>query len=557
MKLLLLPAAAAALMGMLPFPAGMSGPRPAAAPDIDGRLERAWTQEGLKPATLCDDATFLRRASLDITGRIPAPGEVKAFLADRDPGKRAKAVDRLLDSPAYADFWTGYWDRVLLGRGVRANQVDRGAFDAWLRARFAANAPWDAMVRDLVAATGRSSAGDRPKVRPGGFTQVEPGATEAGVNGAVNWTLKYLRSPQDLGGAAARTFLGVQIQCAQCHDHKTEPWKAADFKAWTSSFAMIRAVPVERGRTLAPGQLRRFDLVETPRIAFAPPKAEEARAYLESPPRALDGTRLPQDATRRRALTAWMTDPKNPWFAQALTNRLWAHFLGRGFVEPFDDLRPSNPPRMPDLFQALSADFADHGFDLKHLIRVITASRAYQREAGGVEGDRADALWSRQHLKPLAPEVLLDALVDATGLGPVFERVAGERQDRMKQNLLRQFVVLFDVDEDREQEDFQGTISQALMLLNGRITQDGTRSIPGTAVERALGLPDDRSRIEALYLRALGRPPRPEEMARWMAFLAAKRPAPGPAGGAPEPRAQALGDLLWCLLNTSEFSFNH
>lgn len=557
MRLILLPAAAAALTGLLPFAAGPARPPSGAAPDIDGLLGRAWAQEGLKPAPLCDDATFLRRASLDITGRIPTPGDVKAFLADREPGKRAKAVDRLLASPAYADYWAGYWDRVLLGRGVRANQVDRGAFDAWLRARFAANAPWDAIVRDLVTATGRSSAGDRPKVRRGGFTQVEPGSTEAEVNGAVNWTLKYLQSPQDLGGAAARTFLGVQIQCAQCHDHKTEPWKAADFKAWTSSFAMIRAVSVDRGRTLAPGQIRRFDLVETPRIAFVPPRAEEARAYLESPPKALDGTRLPQDATRRRALAAWMTDAKNPWFAQALTNRLWAHFLGRGFTEPIDDLRPSNPPRMPELLQALSSDFTAHGFDLKRLIRVITASRAYQLEAGGVEGERADALWSRQHLKPLAPEVLLDALVDATDLGPVFERVAGERQDRAKQNLLRQFVVLFDVDEDREQEDFQGTIPQALMLLNGRITQEGTRPLPGTAVERALRLPDDRSRIEALYLRALGRPPRPEETARWTAFLEAKRSAPAPAGGAAEAKAQALGDLLWCLLNASEFSFNH
>jgi hypothetical protein len=321
--------------------------------------------------------------------------------------------------------------------------------------------------------------------------------------------------------------------------------------------------------------LRRFDLVDTPRVAFVPPKAEENRIYIEAAPRALDGTRLPLDNTRRRVLAAWMTDPKNPWFAKAIVNRMWAHFMGRGFTEPIDDFRPSNPPVLPGLLEALVGDFMQHGCDLQRLIRTICLSRAYQLESAGVKGEGGEALWSSHRLKPMAPEVLLDALVDATDLKPVLERVAGERLDRMKQGLLRQFVFLFDVDEDREQEDFQGTLPQALLLLNGRLTNDGTRPIPGAALQQALQLQGDGARIEALYLRAYGRLPRAEEQARWTAFLNAERtaaPAMAPpadpkgpaarldrqAAKAPgNPKAQALGDVFWCLLNSSEFSFNH
>ena len=578
--------------GPTPQPIASAGEKPPASTlltsaDVDAAIRAAWQREGVTPAATVDDARFLRRVSIDLVGTVPSVDEVNAFLADGAPDKRAKLVDALLASPRYADHWTNVWDRLLLGAEIRRNVVDRDEFRAWLHERFAKNAPWNTIVLELVTASGQNTHKN------------DEGAPDdkAPVNGAVNYVLKF-ENPADLTGTTSRVFLGVQIQCAQCHDHKTEKWKTADFEHLASCFMQTRAVPVDK--TKAMGQTKRFDLEDVARPnAKGPGKGKGGmyREYADATPAALDGTDFSATPNRRAALGAWMTAPENPWFAQAFVNRVWARMLGRGFVEPVDDIRPSNPAVMPELWKRVSDDFVVGGYDAKRLLRTIALSEAYQRAAAPPAGEaKLDAkLWARFRLQPLGPDELVDALVSATGIEAILQRGSPDDVERVKDQIHKQFGHVFDVDEDQQDDDFDGTITQSLLLLNGRITNQGVTAVKGTAVGEALALPGgDDAKIRYLYLRALSREPTAEEITRWTAFVTAPReavstsPKPDPSskaapkpgkggkekkGKAPkdpleklgdkgpkrpgDPRKQAYEDLLWTLLNSSEFLFNH
>ena len=550
---------------------------------IDDVLRAEWKREGVVPAPRVDDARFLRRVHIDLVGTIPKPEEVTRFVADRAPDKRARVVDALLASPRYADRWTDYWDDVLMGRSVKARVIDRVEFRRWLHLQFAENVPWTKLVYGLVTASGTNRGGGD------GVADAADGDAGPETNGAVNWLLKYGRNPQDLAGSTSRVFMGVQIQCAQCHDHKSEKWTQNDFRSFAANFTRTRALPL--GGDEGKPKRRRFEVRDVDRPMRGGPKNQELRELAGVEPAALDGTDLSASANPRQALAAWMTGDTNPWFARALVNRIWAHLLGRGFVEPIDDLRPSNPGVMPQLLQQIADDFVAHGHDLKHLLRTLCATEAYQLSSAKAASDaKADALWARFALKPMAPDVLLDSIVTATAIEPVLERVAGENLEQLKTRLRQQFVFLFDVDEDSVEDVYEGTIPQALMLQNGPLVSGGSSAIPGAALSRVLAMPGgDAAKIEALYLAALSRPPAPAEIERWKSFLDAPREvvAAG-AGAAQEPRQrqrgkrkgaagaeplagaqrrlgssattakdQAYEDLFWALLNSSEFIFNH
>jgi hypothetical protein len=567
-------------------PAGSAAPAAATAltpQEVDGAIREAWTREGLTAAPTTDDARFFRRLSVDVLGIIPTPDETLAFLNDRAPDKRRRAVEAMLASPRYAEHWTNYWDRVLLGREVRNNLVDRGAFRAWIGQEFAANAPWNKLVFDLMTATGQN--------RP-----AEEGKTE-GVNGAVNWVLKYRDTPADLSGAASRVFLGVQIQCAQCHDHKTEKWKTEDFRHLTACFMQTKGNVLDKE-----SKQKVVEVKDVDRPIKAPKKAvmNGANEYAAATPAALDGTDFSASPNRRQALASWLTAPQNPWFARAFVNRLWGEFLGRGFVDPVDDFRDSNPPVMPELLDKIAADFVAGGYDVKRLIRLITTTEVYQRSTAAPVAGKAPAearYWSRFRLAPLGPDELLDSLVAATRMDDLLARQNADKLDQIRMQMRRQFTVLFDVDEDEDDDQFSGTIPQVLMLLNGRLTTAGSSAVPGSALADILAMPGgDELKIKALYLRTLSREPTGDETARWMAFLTAPREAVRKAPAAPPPdtapagkgkkgggkgkkmardplerldrtqqkglsatdaRKQAFEDLFWVLLNSSEFSFNH
>jgi uncharacterized protein DUF1549/uncharacterized protein DUF1553 len=548
-----------------------AAPRPLTAAEIDRRLQAAWRKQHLTPGPVVDDATFLRRATLDLVGTIPSADAVREFLADTHKDKRARAVDELLDSPAYAQHWATYWDRALMGRLPRnVPALDQAGFHRWLESQFAEDVPWNGVVQALVSSTGVN--------------------TEAP---AVNWILRYAQQPTDLTGKMSRLFLGVQIQCAQCHDHPSEKWKQDDFRSLAACFARTGPVPLEERQK---GQVRRVELRDQPGPTFGGGKMADLRLIALAPPRALDGTDFSSADHRRAALAAWMTRPENPWFARALVNRYWAHLVGRGFVEPIDDFRHSNPTVMPELLDALAADFVAHGYDLKHLVRLICATRAYQLAVvGGTPGEADEQLFVHHRMRPLTGEELYNALAAATNLENALQKAGLPNVDAIKQQIQTAFDFLFSVDEEGPPPaDFAGSIQQALLFLNGKLVNRASAAVPGMTLAGILDFPaDDALKIEALYLRTLSRKPTPAETKRWLAYVDAPRevvvenkartrellklarkekgannPKKNPLAALeratrkldpaePTAKQQAYEDLFWALLNSSEFIFQH
>lgn len=608
-------AAAAACASKSPPPAASAAqarahaappPAPPARPlmrssEIDDAIRAEWTKAGVTAAPTVDDAGFLRRAWLDLAGRVPPPEEVTSFLADTAPDKRARAVDRLLASPAYADHMTNYFDRLLLGRDARPGVVDRVAFRKWLHDRFAENTPYDQLVFQLVAAKGLNSVGGNPfKHDPD--AGAAPPEDEDKVNGAVNWYVRYSDSLPDLSGTTSRLFLGVQIQCAQCHDHKTEKWKMGDFRSFEQCFTKTRARQLDKGKVMG---VRRFE-VEDVKTRFKPNKRMDAPDLGDAPPRAIDGTDFSSAADPREALARWITSKQNPWFAREIANRMWAQMLGRGFFEPVDDSRESNPPIMPELLQKIADDFVASGFDLKHLVRLIANTEVYQRAASpGTAGtDTDEKLWAHFQIQRLGPDELLDSLAAATGFDTLLEKSAGENIEVVRFGMRRQFAFLFDVDEESDHHDeFDGTITQALMLMNGGILNRAVGAFPkGTALAQVLATRagGDEAKVRSLYLRSVSREPTADETKTWVEYVDAPRTfvttpppamppiaapagkgagprgpgqkayqkieqrleqraaaAPASGGGGGDPKQQAYEDLFWALLNSSEFEFNH
>jgi len=568
--------------------------------DVDARLGAAWKAAGVTPTPPADDATWLRRAWLDVLGTVPAPEVTTRFLArtpgsQADPAKRARMIGELVASPRWADHWTAYWDEVWMGRDARGADVDRGAFRAWLHDAISRGTPYSEIVGQLLTATGPNSAGGTKREAE---ENQGDGPPPAGVNGAVNWTLRYQDSPQDMAGAASRTLLGVQIQCAQCHDHKTEKWTQEDFRSFAAAFTHTRLVPIDPGPPK--GAVKRVEVRDLDRAAPRFAKMGDLEPIARAQPRALDGTPLGPGEGVRAALARWVIAPDNPWFARALVNRMWGHFLGRGFVDPVDDFRATNPATAPELLDALAADFVASGYDLKHLVRVIVGTDAYARSAAPLDeatqkADPEAKLWERFRVAPLGPDELLDALVAATRLDAIVRATGRLDLAQVRFRVRQRYGFLFDVDEATDQSDYEGTIAQALALLNGSVVATGASVLPGSALSEVLGTDgDDASKIEALYLRSLCRLPSPAEVARWTEFLAdaqaqpdgvAPGPVPLPADRTrrempkkhakpeqPDPlrnlegraasvrataRVRAYEDLFWTLLNSSEFVLNH
>jgi hypothetical protein len=520
-------------VAVAPAAAELSSERPAfGATDIDRAFEAEWKRRGIVASPPVDDERFLRRVTLDIIGRIPKVEEIERFASDPSVDRRAAVVQSLIASPEYADHWTNYWEDVLLLEKTKAKFVDRDEFRAFLHGAFVKNLPWSDVVHELVDARGLN----RPATEAGAPTQVD---------GAVNWLLQYRDNPQDLAGKVASTFLGVKIQCAQCHDHKTEKWKQKDFVSFAACFARMKATPLDSDSKLGPvalydanGRIRR-------------PKKPDNASIASAAPAALDGTDFSNEDDRREALADWTTSSQNPWFAKAFVNRIWGYFLGRGFVEPVDDFRASNPGEMPELLDQLAKDFAAHGYDTKRLIALIATTEVYQLSASAPDGAKTGEipLWSRYPLKPLAPDELLDSIAIATDLDDVLGGQRGtDELEKAKAQLRKQFDFLFDVDEESHTTTYEGTIPQALMLMNGRQVNRTMRVGRHGALLKVLAMPStDENRVEALFLRTVSRKPTPDETKAALAAL--------PERGA--GRQAAFEDLFWALLNSSEFVFNH
>jgi hypothetical protein len=354
---------------------------------IDAKLQRMKIQ----PSPATDDATFLRRVSLDLTGQVPTPEEVRTFLADPTPTrvKRAKKIDALIASGAYADNWTIKWGDLLQSSRKFLGEKGTFAFREWIRDAIATNQPYDKVVRKLITSSGSSY--DDP---------------------AAN----FYRATRDAKATMEKTtqvFLGVRMVCAQCHDHPFERWTQNQYFEMSAFFSAVG---------LRPGYEIGEEIVYDIRNDYEMKHPKDSRVV---PPQFLIAStapvKIPSDHGRREALADWLVSKENPFFARAIVNRVWSYFLGRGIIDPVDDIRASNPPVNPALLDALTKDFVDHGFDLQHLMRTIVNSRTYQASFQTNEWNATDAdNFSHAMPRRLSAEQLMDAVASATGARPVF-----------------------------------------------------------------------------------------------------------------------------------------
>jgi hypothetical protein len=519
------------LVGIVALAGDESKPKsgPGTKPDyIDTMLRDEWQKAKIKPSPAAPDAEFLRRAYLDLTGRIPNIQEALAFLENKDKGKRLKLIEYLLASPDYAKNFGNLWTVLLIGRARQERGVDRDALAGWLRTQVAADRPWNEIAYDLIDAKGSNKE-----------------------NGAVNFPLAHLEfGAVPLTSITTRVFLGQQVQCTQCHDHPTNDWKQADFWGINAFFKGIRRQEVRKTDSTGAEVYDHTELSDEPTDAYSSFDRRNGLVGIAFPT-FLDGRKISQgpDVERRKELAKLITgsDTNLP---RAFVNRMWGHFMGRGFVNPVDDFGPQNPPVMGALLDRLAADFQASGYDVKALVRWLMSSQAYNLTSITIKDNEKDeTLFSHMTLKPMSPEQLFDSLLVATSA-----HKAGGGGDLAKRRdaWLKQFVTTFGNDEQDESTSFQGTIPQALMMMNGELMSKATGGQAGSFLNdlaEQAGLqrhsPADVYIISRLYLAALSRFPSPQELATARRYF----------GSFPDT-AGVMEDLFWALLNSNEFILN-
>ncbi len=495
---------------------------------IDELIAAEYEKNKVKPSPVVDDAGFLRRASFDVTGKIPIVNDVRKFLAEASPEKRAEAIERMLSSPAYVNHFTNIWRELLIPE-ANADFNRRyllPGFDRWLRKQFAANTSYDKMARELVALPiGK------------GNNQMYFNFYDGNNASAMPFYFAKQGKADEIAASVTRLFLGVRLECAQCHDHPFGKWKREEFWGQAAFFAGLKANSQGDffGGPINEVQDRReLNIPNTDRVAQA---------------RFLDG-KQPKWKFKigaRTTLADWMTAKDNPFFAKALVNRMWAHFFGVGIVEPIDDLVDDNRPSHPELLDMLASEFANHDFDLKFLIRAITLSRTYQLSS--ITDPAAPPpvrLFARMPVKGLTPDQFYDSLCEATGVRdntPIQQRLFQFGTTR------EQFADKFGNQEKRT--EYHSSIPQALTMMNNAMIVNATHPDNSQVLAAVVASPfmTNAGRIESLFLAALSRKPNAEEAEKFLRYVEREKTTAS--------QKKALSDVFWALLNSTEFKFNH
>jgi hypothetical protein len=487
---------------------------------IDKKLAAKWHDLGLAPSGLCSDEEFLRRLTLDAIGTLPTPDEIKAFLADTRDDKRDRAIDRVLDRPEFVDFWTLKWGDLLRINRDLLGEKGMWSFHNWVRACLRDGKTADQMARDIITAEGSTSA-----------------------EGPANFYLAA-RTPADWAETTAQLFMGVRMGCAKCHHHPFEKWSQDDYYGMTAFFARVGTKNSQE-----------FGLFVRDTIVFIRPggEASHPRKGGVVKPRPLDGDAMDDPLDRRRKLAEWLTTRENRFFARNLVNRFWAYTMGRGLVEPIDDMRETNPPSIPALLDALATDFAKNGFDTKKLLRTIFRSRAYQLSSAATPGNRDDAsntYHTRYTRKRLTAEQLADALDFATGTREKYPGLPlGTRAIQLPDTQVRSFLLDVFGRPARQitcecERTAQPNIAQALHLLNGDFLNKKIDAPTGRLATLLKAKASPAAIVDELYLVTLSRLPRKDEKARDLAWLAKAASA-----------REGAQDLMWVLFNRREFQF--
>jgi hypothetical protein len=493
---------------------------------VDAAVFGKLKQLGIPASDVCDDATFLRRVSLDITGGLPPEEEVRAFLADAAADKRDRLIDRLLDTTAYADHFANKWNFVLRNKKEGGDDAPGTMlFHQWLWTKMYDNTPYDQFVREIVTASGD------PQTNP-----------------AVVW-YRDVDSTEEQVEDTAQLFLGLRIQCARCHHHPFEKWSQDDYYGMAAFYNRVGKKVVPN----ASGTMRDRRVFHNEGIATSSnPRTGKALKPTGLGTPAYD---IAADSDPRVKLADWMSDPKNPFFAKSLVNRYWKHFFSRGIVEPEDDMRETNPPANPELLNALSEHFIQSGFDLKELVRTICRSRTYQLSALPNEYNASDKQnFSRYYPRRLSAEVLYDAFHIVTDTSENFGGMpAGTKAMQLADaSSATYFLQVFGQPKGDTacecERSMDANLAQSLHLLNGReiqdkIARDGART---ARLATDAARPDDE-RIKELYRWVFAREPNAEELEVALAYL--KKHADNVRRG--------YEDVVWALINTKEFQFNH
>lgn len=513
---------------------------------IDAEIEAGWQRAGVAPADPCDDAEFLRRVSLDLSGRIPSISDARQFLDDPEPDKRALLVSRLLNHAGFAAHFANVWRELLLP-GANNNAETRALvppLEAWLRLRFAEKAPYDRLVTEVLTTRVDVPAGNNLAVNPAPIAPT-PAA----------FFFANQRKPESLAASTARLFLGVQLQCAECHDHPFADWKQEEFWNLAAFFRDVAAPPTDDDG--APLPARRMqdasEGIEIPGTGRRVPAV-----YLR------DGRDVAAGENQRVLLARWIASGENAYFARATVNRVWAHFLGYGLIEPIDDVTPVNPPSHPDALERLVEQFIAHRFELGYLIKAITSTRAYQLTSAVPEsGDADPQLFARMPVRTLSAEQLFDSLVEATGYRPA-RAPAGMAALLGEGSARSQFVARFGGVNERTAEG-ESSILLALAMMNGDLVGAATSLEESETLAAVADAPffDTPARVETLFLAALARRPSPHEASRFCAYVDSKTGVDENGDGKADEsktekeRRAALADIFWALLNSSEFQLNH
>jgi hypothetical protein len=487
---------------------------------IDELAAAKWKKLGLLPSPACDDATFIRRVSVDLCGRLPTADEARAFLDDTSADKRDKLIDRLLDSPHYPAYFAMRWGSILRNSRLAGADQAAYAFHNWIKDQIARNRPYDELVRGVVAASGEWQ--DAP---------------------AINW---YWQSRDDqlhqVTADTAQVFLGIRLQCAKCHHHPYERWGQEDYYGLAGFFTRL-------GRKSF-GQ-------PPPYFAAANSQTGEKNPLTDRTPepKFLDGEygKFTPEDDPRHALVDWMTKPENPFFARVMVNRLWGHFMGRGLVHEVDDLRESNPPSNPELLDALAKDFVDHKFDVKHMIKLIVSSRVYQLSCEPTAANKDDRQnFARFYARRFIAEVLHDALDQTCGTRTNFGGVASTARavDLPHEGFGSYFLDTFDrprrVTGCECERSSGATLAQVLLLANSDEIENKIGSGEGRVAKAITSKKPIPEVIEDLYLTAYARRPSEAERQATVSYVDSQ-----------ENKQQALEDVLWTIVNTKEFGFNH
>jgi hypothetical protein len=496
---------------------------------IDNEIALRLAQEKIPASPRCDDSEFIRRAWLDLVGVIPPADKVKEFLDSKEPNKRENLISELLADTRFGKQQSEIWMHELVSNGVQKGALPTENLRKWLEDAFNNDKPWSKVVEELVTATGT--------------VEENPPALFFAANKGVD----------KVTGQVSKLFMGVQLQCAQCHNHPFTDWKQDEYWGMAAFFMNVKSgagkAVAKNGSAITISELVPVAFDKAKKKGPKGPQLPEGAKIV--PPRFLTGEHpsIANGSPARPTLANWLTSPDNPYFAKAIVNRMWAHFFGRGLVNPIDDMHDANPASHPELLAALAEQLKRNDFSLKYLVKAITLSDAYQRTSRQFTGNEADTeLFSRMYIKTLSPEQLVDSIssvISGPGKTDFFAKKGPPPPDKKGKAFpgtpRAQLINFFRVEDGADPLEYQDGIPQALRMMNGPAFNNG-----GNALAEAMKLNSSAEAVDYLYLVTLSRHPTVEENQRLAAFVEKQK-----------DKRNAYGDIVWTLLNCSEFRLNH